>query len=100
MARDKFVWSRLGEMHELNQTPYRAVLLSMVAIIIVASLLPLKDIAGAADVLFIALFLQLNLAYIQLRRKMPEVRWQYVVPLEPFLPILAVACFPNPPLPS
>ena len=60
MGRDKFVWSRLGDMHETNKTPYRAVLLSMVAILFVALFLPIRDIAGAADILFIALFYSLT----------------------------------------
>ncbi len=93
MARDKFVWWRLGDTHEINQTPYRAILLSIAVITFVSTFLPLKDIAGAANVLFIALFLQLNLAYIQLRRKRPEARWQYVVPFGVFLPLLAVALY-------
>lgn len=90
MARDKFVWGGLARTHEINQTPYRAILLSLVAIVFVAVFLPIKDIASAADILFIALFLQLNIAYIELRRKKPEARWHYVVPFGPALPILAV----------
>ena len=93
MARDKFVWSRLGEMHEINQTPYRAIILSLIIIILVSLFLPLKDIAGAADVLFIALFIQLNISYLQLRRQKPEAKWHYIVPFGPALPILAVALY-------
>ena len=90
MARDKFVFSGLARTHEINQTPYRAILLSLVAIVFVAVFLPIKDIASAADILFIALFFQLNIAYIELRRKKPEARWQYVIPFGPVLPILAI----------
>lgn len=93
MARDKFVLARLGETHELNLTPYRAIILSVIAIALVAIFLPLKDIAGAADILFIALFLQLNMAYIQLRRKKPEARWHYVVPFGIALPLLAMILY-------
>ncbi len=93
MARDKFVLPRLGEMHEINRTPYRSTILSIIAIILVALFLPLKDIASAADILFIALFLQLNLAYIELRRKKPEAKWHYVVPFGTILPLTAVALY-------
>ncbi len=93
MARDNFVWARFGDVHHETRTPYRAVILSLVAIIFVAVFLPLKDIAGAADMLFIALFLQLNLAYIELRRKKPEARWYYVVPFGPVFPLLAVGAY-------
>lgn len=93
MARDKFIWQRLGLIHELNRTPHRAILLSTLVTIFIAVFLPLKDIAGAADMLFIALFMQLNLAYVELRRKRPEWRWHYVVPYGPILPLLAVALY-------
>ncbi|OGZ10528.1 MAG: hypothetical protein A3C93_05460 [Candidatus Lloydbacteria bacterium RIFCSPHIGHO2_02_FULL_54_17] len=93
LGRDKLVWQKLGVMHPIHFVPTRALLLSLVIIIAAATLLPLKDIAGLADILFIGLFLQLNLAYIQLRREKPEVKWQYIVPLEPYLPLLGVACY-------
>ena len=93
MARDKFVWSRLGETHQANRTPYRAIILSAAIIILVALFFPIRDIAGAADLLFIALFMQLNIAYIQLRRKKPEAKWHYVVPFGVALPLLAVALY-------
>ena len=93
MARDKFVWSRLGEMHEINLTPYRAIILSLAIIIIVSLFLPIKDIASAADFLFIALFSQLNLSYIELRRQKPEVKWQYVVPFGIILPLSAIILY-------
>jgi len=93
MGREKFVWEKLGEMHEINRTPYRALLLSTLIIIFVLLFLPLKDIAGAADFLFIALFIQLNLAYIQLRRKIPEARWEYTVPFGIWLPLAAIALY-------
>ena len=70
-----------------------AVLATIIAIALVSIFLPLKDIASAAGLLFIALFLQLNLAYIQLRRKKPEAKWQYVVPFGVWLPLLAVALY-------
>lgn len=93
MARDAAVWTRLGSVHEINQTPTPAILLSLVIITSVAVFFPLQDIAGAADLLFIALFLQLNITYIQLRRKKPEIRWPYIIPFGPVLPLLAVVLY-------
>lgn len=93
LGRDKLVWQKLGIMHPVHYVPTRALLASLVVIILAATMLPLTDIASAADILFIALFMQLNLAYIQLRRQKPEVRWKYVVPLEPFLPLLGVGLY-------
>lgn len=93
LGRDKLVWQKLGVMNPIHFVPTRALLVSLGIITLAALLLPLKDIAGLADILFIGLFLQLNLAYIQLRREKPEVKWQYIVPFEPYLPMLGIACY-------
>lgn len=93
LGRDKLVFTWLGVMHPIYFIPSRALLLSLAAIIFVATALPLTDIASAADILFIALFLQLNLAYIQLRRQKPEAKWRYVIPLGPLLPIVGVILY-------
>lgn len=93
LGRDKFVFSTLGVMHPVNFVPARALIVSLVVILLVALALPITDIASAAVILFIALFMQLNISYIQLRREKPEVKWQYVVPGEPYLPMLAVLLY-------
>lgn len=93
LGRDKLVWQKLRFMHPIYFVPTRALLLSLVVIIIAATTLPLIDIASAATILFIALFMQLNLAYIQLRRQKPEAKWKHIVPLEPFLPIFGTVCY-------
>ncbi|OGZ04842.1 MAG: hypothetical protein A2845_05110 [Candidatus Lloydbacteria bacterium RIFCSPHIGHO2_01_FULL_49_22] len=90
LGRDRLVFPSLGKMHPIYFIPTRALLLSLAFIAAVATFLPLKDIASAADILFIVLFMQLNIAYIQLRRQKPEAKWQYIVPFEPYLPLVAV----------
>ena len=93
LGRDKLVFSRLGVMHPVNYVPTRALLVSLLAIIMISTFLPLKDIAGVADILFIVLFMLLNYAYIELRRQKPEAKWRYVVPFEPYLPLVAIVFY-------
>lgn len=93
MARDKSVLHFFSRIHPKNYTPHYAIILSVLIVILVATFLPIKDIAGAADVLFILLFLQLNMSYIQLRRKRPEARWQYIVPGGMIMPICAMILY-------
>lgn len=93
LGRDKLVFSWLGVMHPINFIPARALWFSILVILLVATTFPLTDIASAAVILFIALFIQLNVAYIQLRRREPEARWRYVVPFEPYLPMLAIILY-------
>lgn len=93
MAREKLVFAKLGAMHPVHYTPGRALWASVAVIALVIVSFPLKDIASAADILFIALFIQLNLAYIQLRRKRPDAKWKFIVPFGAVLPITAVVLY-------
>ncbi|MBI2048067.1 MAG: amino acid permease [Parcubacteria group bacterium] len=93
MARDNFVWSKLSKINPRTKTPYLALLFSVLTIIAAATFLPLTDIASVAVLLFILLFIQLNIAYIQLRRKKPEAEWYYVVPFGVLLPISAIILY-------
>ncbi len=93
MARDKFVLERLGIVHTINQIPHYALIVSIGAILITALFLPLHDIAAGATILFILLFMQLNIAYIQLRRKKPEAIWHYIVPGGAFVPVLGITAY-------
>ncbi len=93
LGRDRLVWKKFGIMHPVHYVPTRALLFSLIVIIVAATAMPLTDIASSADILFIALFMQLNLAYIQLRRQKPEAKWKHIMPFEPFLPILGTICY-------
>lgn len=93
LGRDRLVFAGLGVMHPINYVPTRALIVSLFVIGLVSVWLPLTDIASAASMLFIVLFLLLNIAYIQLRRKKPEATWEYVVPLGHYLPLLAVLLY-------
>ncbi|MDP3726167.1 MAG: amino acid permease [bacterium] len=93
MARDNFIWQKLSKINPVTKTPYLALFASIIVIVSAATLLPLKDIASVADILFILLFIQLNLAYIQLRRKKPEANWYYIVPFGVFLPLAAIVLY-------
>ncbi len=93
LGRDRLVFAPLGVMHPVNYVPARALVVSIIAIIVISIFLPLKDIAGIADILFIVLFTMLNYAYIELRRQKPEAKWKYVVPFEPYLPLIAIVFY-------
>jgi APA family basic amino acid/polyamine antiporter len=52
--------------------------------------LPIEDVASAADIMFLLLFLQVNLAMIRLRKKSPGLDRGFVVPLYPWLSALGI----------
>lgn len=89
LARDKNIFSNISKIHAKNFTPYIAVTISIVLIEIMILTLPLLDVASAASLLFIILFLQLNIAGINIHFKWPNIKWVYKVPFFPITPILA-----------
>jgi nucleotide-binding universal stress UspA family protein len=60
-------------------------------IIFMAVALPLVDVAIAANVMFVLLFLQVNVAVIKIRRKREkELDYGFKIPFFPYLPIIGI----------
>lgn len=93
LARDKSIWSRFAQIHVKNLTPHFAVIVSVILISFMILCLPLFDVASAASLLFVLLFLQLNIAGIVIHFKYPQTKWYYKVPFFPFTPIVAILIY-------
>jgi len=93
LARDKNIWTRFSQIHTKNLTPHLAVIISVMLISLMVIVLPLFDVASAASLLFVLLFLQLNIAGILIHFKYPYTKWNYKVPLFPYIPILATIIY-------
>jgi nucleotide-binding universal stress UspA family protein len=52
--------------------------------------LPIEDVASAADIMFLLLFLQVNIAMIRLRKMRPDLDRGFVAPLYPWLSIIGI----------
>ncbi len=89
MGRDHNLPSILGQIHPLRRTPHWATIISGVFIVIMAVALPIEDVASATDVMFLLLFLLVNISVINLRRHRPDIDRGFVVPFVPFVPLLA-----------
>jgi amino acid transporter/nucleotide-binding universal stress UspA family protein len=90
MGRDKNLPDIFGKIHPTRRTPHMAVGISVLLILLMALLLPIEDVAAAADIMFILLFLQVNWTLISLRKKKSKIRRPFRVPLVPVIPILAI----------
>jgi uncharacterized hydrophobic protein (TIGR00271 family) len=90
MGRDRVLPDALGAIHPMRHTPYHAVTVSAVLIVGMAIALPIKDVAAAADVMFLLLFALVNASAIALRHKRPDLERGFHVPLMPTLPILGI----------
>jgi len=90
MARDHNLPGPFARLSARHRTPHVAIFGSMLIVIAMLLWLPIEDVASAADVMFLLLFIQVNLAVIAIRKKMPELDRGFRVPLFPFLPIVAI----------
>jgi amino acid transporter/nucleotide-binding universal stress UspA family protein len=90
MGRDRNFPAFFSKVHSKNFTPHWAILVSSVIIVLMAVSLPIEDVASAADIMFLLLFLQVNIAMIRLRKKRPELDRGFSVPLFPGLSILGI----------
>ncbi|HZY25100.1 MAG TPA: amino acid permease [Bacteroidales bacterium] len=90
MGRDKNFPSFFGKVHSKNFTPHWSILFSLIIIAIMAVSLPIQDVACAADIMFLLLFLQVNIAVITLRKKRPDLDRGFITPLFPWIPIIGI----------
>lgn len=90
MGRDRNFPTFFSKVHAKNFTPHWAILISLVIIVFMALSLPIEDVASAADIMFLLLFLQVNVAMIRLRKKRPDLDRGFIAPLYPWLSILGI----------
>jgi nucleotide-binding universal stress UspA family protein len=91
MGRDKNLPDAFGEIHERTRTPHKALLFSGILILIMAVAIPIEDVAAAADIMFLLLFLQVNIAVITIRKKYGDrLNYGYLMPFFPIVPIIGI----------
>ncbi len=90
MGRDRNFPDFFSTVHPKKFTPHYAIFFSLLVIVIMAVALPLEDVAAAADIMFLLLFLQVNVALIRLRKKRPDLNRGFFVPLFPWITIAGI----------
>jgi len=90
MGRDHNLPGMFSRLSKRHKTPHIAIFFSMAIIIAMLLWLPIEDVASAADIMFLLLFLQVNVAMIRLRRRMPDLDRGFTIPLFPLIPILGI----------
>ena len=91
MARDANLPPLLGQVHARRATPHYAILFSTVLIVFMAVALPIESVAAAADIMFLLLFVQVNVAVIRLRKTRPDLDRGFRIPFMPVIPVVAIA---------
>ena len=93
MSRDGLLPPVFKEMHPKFRTPVKVTIFIGVVTALIASLLPLQDIAQLVNVGTLAAFIIVSAGVIVLRYKRPELERPFKCPLVPFVPVVCmIAC--------
>jgi len=91
MGRDHNLPPVFARIHARRLTPFVAILITGVLMLTGALVLPIETAATSGGVMFLMMFIQVNLAVISLRRTHPEISRGFQVPWFPVPALLAVA---------
>jgi nucleotide-binding universal stress UspA family protein len=90
MGRDHNLPEIFGRIHDKMHTPHYAVVISAVLVIVMALLLPIDEVAKAADVMFLFMFAQVNITLMTLRQRRPDLDRGYLVPFFPWPAVIGI----------
>ncbi|MBW3663723.1 MAG: amino acid permease [Actinobacteria bacterium] len=91
MGRDRVLPDAFGKVHQRFQTPHIALAASGLIIVFMVLAIPIEDVAAAADVMFLLLFLQVNYAVIRIRGEFGDrLDYGYLMPFYPWVPIIGI----------
>lgn len=90
MSRDGYLPSKLAKISK-RQVPGVALGWSSAIVLVVVLLLDVEAVAAAADIMFLLLFMLVNIAVIKIRKDMgDELNYGFLMPFFPAIPILAL----------
>ncbi len=90
MGRDRNLPPLFGQVHPKRRTPQWAILVSGSLVAFMAAALPVKSLATAAGIMFLLLFMMVNVTAIRMRRLRPDLDRGFKIPLMPLVPILGI----------
>lgn len=90
MARDANLPDFISHVNARRHTPHYAILTSTIIVVVMAISLPIEAVACAADIMFLFVFMQVNMAAIRLRKTRKDLDRGFVTPLFPAIPIIGI----------
>ncbi|MEM0448297.1 MAG: amino acid permease [Methanomassiliicoccales archaeon] len=91
MGRDGNLPSLFGKLNPVRQTPSFALFISGAIIILACVSLPINQVAAVADIFILILFILVNVAAIQMRRRRPDLKRSFIMPLFPLFPLAGIS---------
>ncbi|MBN1426443.1 amino acid permease, partial [Candidatus Fermentibacteria bacterium] len=93
LGRDRMLPGLFAAISSKRKTPWGALLVTGLIVIVVAVALPTMDVASSASIMFLFLFFLVNLCVIRIRMNMgDELSYGFVMPFFPVPPLLAIVC--------
>ena len=90
MSRDGFLPKKLMRISK-NQVPDIALACSSAIVLVVVLLLDVEAVAAAADIMFLLLFMLINISVIKIRKDMgDELTYGFLMPFFPYIPLAAL----------
>jgi len=90
MGREHNLPHIFARIHPTRLTPFVAVFATAVLILGASVLLPIETAAVAGSMMFLLMFIQVNLSLMALRRSRPDVSRRFRVPLYPLPALIAI----------
>ncbi len=90
MGRDRNFPTFFSRVHPGKFTPHLAIFFSLIIVVAMSVSLHIEDVASAADIMFLLLFLQVNITLIRLRKKRPDLDRGFWTPFFPYLTIVGI----------
>ena len=93
LGRDGLLPAFFARISEKRKTPWVALMLTGLIVMVVAGLLNVEKVTESASIMFLFLFILVNLCVIRIRYNMgDELEYGYVMPFFPVLPVVAILC--------
>lgn len=90
ISRDGFLPKVISLVSKKRRVPHVA-FLSSIIILFVAAALPVEDVAASADIMFLLIFLLINVSVIKIRKEMgDELKYGFLMPFFPAIPLIAL----------
>ena len=90
MGRAKMLPRSISRIHPTSRTPHIAIFVTGVLVVLMAVTFPIHVVGSAASLTFLLTFALVNFSLIALRRRYPEIKGPFRIPLYPYLPIAAL----------
>ncbi len=90
MGRDGNLPSVFGRINPRNFTPYIAVLMSGLLVVVMSVALPIEDVAASTSIMFLLLFIMVCYSVVSLRRRRPDLKRSFKLPGVPYTPWIGI----------